>query len=258
MTVRVQARLLPEHELVRFRQRQKRCLFDFQENFEGSLMRRAVLAHPSDVARPSRELRAELVDIALLATREEVALDVLDARLDLPLLRRVVRGCRVHFEAVEPRQLAVAAIELRRPIDRERRADHRRFQVVRDDGLDDTAELRERLHVQREPGLGLLVEADADHHVPAVAEHHHEAPRFAERLGAWIVELADVAEVDLRHRAGRGVDRDRDILRLDAACLVYGSPEALDRRIVAKPSDRSLSSRSAAGTLCGPHATSSI
>jgi len=137
----------------------------------------------------------------------------------------------VDLEAVVPSQLAVAAIELRRPVDREGRADHRCLQVVRHDRLDDAAELRERLHMQCEPRLDLLVEDHAHDHVPAVAQHHHEAPRLAQRLGGGIVELADVPEVDLCDRARSGIDGDRDVLRLDAARLPDRSPEPLDRRV---------------------------
>ncbi len=86
MTIGMQARFLPDHEFGRLcRQRQERRLLDLREHFVRSLMRRAVLAHPRDVARPSCELRTEFVDVALVASGEEVALDVLHARLDLAL-----------------------------------------------------------------------------------------------------------------------------------------------------------------------------
>lgn len=83
--------------------------------------------------------------------------------------------------------------------------------------------------MQFEPGLDLLIEDDPHDHVAAVAEHRHEAPRLAQRLGGRIVELADVAEVDLRRGARCCLDRNCNVLRLDPSRPLEGFPEPLDR-----------------------------
>ena len=170
-----------------------------------------------DLPRPPRELAAEDAGVELLAARgEEIPFHVLHCRLDLALLLGAADGRRIDLEAVVPRALPVAAIEGRRARDTERGADHRGLQIVRHDDGGHAAERGERLGVAREPGLDALIEDDATEEVARVAEHEDKDPRLAEHAGGGIVEAADVAEVDLGELAGRRLDWDRDVVRLDA------------------------------------------
>jgi hypothetical protein len=50
-----------------------------------------------------------------------------------------------------------------------------------------------------------------------VAEHEHENPRASQAAGERVVDAADLAEVDLRHVARRGLDGNGDVLGSDAA-----------------------------------------
>lgn len=136
----------------------------------------------------------------------------------------------VRLEAVVAGQLAVAAIEHGLVVDPEGGADDRGLEVVRDEDTGDRAQLLEGLDVQTQPGLDLLVEDDAGHHVARVAQHHHEDVGLAHATGLGIPQLADAAEVDLSDLPGLGVDGDRHIVGVDPLGRSQPRAQALDRR----------------------------
>lgn len=190
-----------------------------------------MLSLSCDLDDPSGELGPQDLDIELGCTgAKEVVFDVLHPGLDLPFLLRRSRWRRVDLEAMVSGQLAVASVEDRGTVDTEGCTDHSRLEVVGHDDLGHPAELLEGLDVQAHPRLDLLVEDDADDHVPRVGQDHHEDPRSAQPALRGLPELPDVAEVDLRHLAGRGLDRDGDVLGLDALCLSNPRAQPLDRR----------------------------
>ena len=200
------------------------------EHFERTFARRAVDAQPGDVEDPAREPATEHVRSALVrARREEVVLHVLHAGLDFALLFRASWRGRRDLEAVVSRQLPVAAIQRRWLARRERCANHRRLQIVGHDDGGHSAEVLEGLHVQQQPGLDLLVEADARELMARVAQHHHEHVRLAKTPFFGVVELADIAEVHLRLLPGLGLQRDRDVFRTHAARATNGAAQSLDR-----------------------------
>jgi hypothetical protein len=61
------------------------------------------------------------------------------------------------------------------------------------------------------------------------SEHHHEDPRPTKATLHRVVQLAHVPEVDLRHLARRGLDRDRDVLGTHARLPAYTAAGTLDR-----------------------------
>jgi hypothetical protein len=66
-----------------------------------------------------------------------------------------------------------------------------------------------------------------------VREDHHEDPRVAPLAGAWVAQLADVAEVDLGDLAGRRDDRDGDVVGARSVGMPEAAAEALDLRVAA-------------------------
>lgn len=76
-------------------------------------------------------------------------------------------------------------------------------------------EVLERLDVQQEPGLDLLIEADPRELMARVAQHHDKHARFTQSTFGRIVEVADVSKVDLCFLSGIGLQGDRDVLRAE-------------------------------------------
>src|SRR5262245_35486871 len=122
VTVLVDARLVPDDELVAPRWDRLESHTFLGEEIDRSSMRRAVHATVRDLVHPSLQLAPRVVDVGTVAPLEEVPLDVLDARLDLPLLLRRVDRCGVDLDLVVACELAVAAIQARRTVDAEGRA----------------------------------------------------------------------------------------------------------------------------------------
>ncbi len=116
LAISTKRRRPPQHRLPRTRRkRQHRGALDSLEDLEGTLVRGAVPTHPRDLSEPAVELAPQHCHVLLLRARfEEVALDVLHPRLDLPLLFGAVGRRGVDLEAEVPRQLAVAPVEHRR------------------------------------------------------------------------------------------------------------------------------------------------
>ena len=85
----------------------------------------------------------------------------------------------------------------------------------------------EREDVAVEPGLDALVVDEVHELAPREAERHHECPGLAADAGAAVVDLADVAEVDLCHFARPGLYRDHDVVGGDADLALEPSDEAL-------------------------------
>jgi len=96
--------------------------------------------HPCDILDPALQREVDVVDVFALASRQRVALHVLDRGLDFALLPRCPWWCRIDLQTVMTCELSVASIQLRVPIRVERRTGHRRFEVVRHDDLRHSAE----------------------------------------------------------------------------------------------------------------------
>jgi hypothetical protein len=97
-----------------------------------------------------------------------------------------------------------------------------------------TAPSGERLDVQSQPRLDLLIEHDAREHPARVREHEHEHPRLAKLADRRVVELPDVSEVDLCDIAGVGLDRDRDVVGVDAAPFSPAPPDCAHGVVAAR------------------------
>jgi hypothetical protein len=219
------------------RQRFERAALLGGEDLGGDLPGGPVDPRVGDLGAPPREVSRDAREVVALVRgerREARALGVLHPRLHLALLARIARGRGVDREAVVLRQRAAAAVKLRgRAGDREGGADDGGLEVVRDDRRGHAAELLEGLDVQTHPGVGALVEDDAGDDPPAVREDHHEDPRVAPLAGAWVAQLADVAEVDLGDLAGRRDDRDGDVVGARSVGMPEAAAEALDLRVAA-------------------------
>lgn len=153
-------------------------------------------------------------------------------------------------------QLAIVAVELAHLLDVEHRADHRGLEVVGHDHLGHPTEGLERLPVQLEPRADRLVEHHPGEQVAAVGQHHDEDPRLALPSGLRVEQSADVAEVDLRLAARRGVHGHRDILGPVAASPLEPLVQPLDRgeaaREVGIVLDEELVDRGGAESLVEP------
>jgi len=91
--------------------------------------------------------------------------------------------------------------------------------------------LLESLHVQPQPRRQRLLEDDVGHQVAAVRQHQHEDPRLAQHLLPRAQQLPDVAEVHLRHLAGRSHHGDGDLLGPHALRLAQLPHHAFHGRV---------------------------
>src|SRR5579872_4615086 len=196
VAVGVELGLLEDRRLVALRrEREQHGLFSQLEAGQGSHVSRAVIAGTSHMKRPVAEVLVGLVDISEDAPSEGVALDVMDAALDLALVLRSRDAAGSDREAVMLRHAAVGALDLGIL---EAGAGDGRFEIVDDDAADDAAKELPGMDVAGDPGLDTLVEDELGIEMAAVGEDQNEGPGSAHLAAGGIQEAARVAEVDLR------------------------------------------------------------
>src|SRR6478736_6123234 len=192
-------------------------LFLVREDLEWSATGRPVDARPGNLAYPTRKLAVHRLQILIGPTTQEVVFHVLHAGLDFAFLLRCARRCWVDSEAVVTSKFSVAPVQLGQTAHTKRCSDHCRLQIVRDDHARYAAEFRECSLMKLEPCRRALVEDHLAVLMTAVAQHHHEYPRFARHPCRRIPQFSGVSEVHLRNVARLCLDRNRDIRRLHAA-----------------------------------------
>ncbi|MNZ97278.1 hypothetical protein D3C78_1165060 [compost metagenome] len=151
-----------------------------------------------------------MVDVAHVTAGEDLAVDDGDGALDAALVLGRAGLGRVDGEAVVPLALLVEPVR-----DRVVQVDlrHARLEVVRHDGPGHGTKELESASVAVDPGLGRLVEDEADKPEPGVCERHDEAPGLSPASRARFEQAACVSEVDLSLLAGGDLERDGGVGR---------------------------------------------
>src|SRR5439155_20012265 len=177
----------------------------------GLLLRRAVDPTTGRLDAPHPDALIRLVHIAKGAARQEIAFDVVHAALlDLALVLGRPRATRRDEKAVVLGALAIRALDDRIV---EGGVDNRRFQIVEDDPARNAPKPLDGAPMTAQPRVDLLVEDELHVTVPTKRQRHHERPRLAQRVACGIVQLAGVAEIDLRLVAGIALHADARVRR---------------------------------------------
>ena len=168
-------------------------------------------------------------DAAKLAQRHEVVLHIFDARLDPPLLPRILNRTGVDPERVSEGQIGVRAL-------------HGRLVVAgaRDGGLEVidpnlaryAIEPLEGMAVAGQPGLDRLVAHDLGVLVAAPGERAHEDPGLEGLSGVRVGNAGTHAEVDLCH-VGHGKLEFDGSRWLFGQCLIQEAIDGVDAAGVA-------------------------
>ncbi len=204
------------------------------------LARGAVHAYARFLQHPATRLGVEIGEIAKRARGQEVALDVLDTRLDDPFLGRIGGRTRVDLEAVALGALGIRALHQR--VARTRLGD-RALGVVDDEARRHRGEPLEGAAMAAEPCGHRLIPDELDVLMTREAQRHHEAPGAALLAARRIEQERTGAEIDLRGFARaelqthRGFSRTRSIEhrehaphgRVAAAVAVLATQRGMDR-----------------------------
>jgi hypothetical protein len=150
MAVLMHGGFLPGDGLVCAHRQSQQCRALLRlEDLERLLASGPMAALASDFDDPLVQVAIDVDDAFAVATFERVVLYVLDGRLDLPLLLRRRRWCRIDLEAIVLRQLPVASIQRASRVgDAEGGVNYGCFEVVRDDRVRHTTKRLERLIVK--------------------------------------------------------------------------------------------------------------
>ena len=140
--------------------------------------------------------------------RHEVAFDIVHATLDLAF---VLRRGRATGRNAEPIMLGAFQVGVLHLWVIPCRFHNPRLQVVDDDPLRHTVEEGQRIPVQPQPALHLLVKDELHIHMAAPTQRHHERPCLAPFVCLRIQQVADIAEVHLRLFAGLALDPHKDL-----------------------------------------------
>ena len=167
-----------------------------QEDLQGLTLRGAVNAHSGDITAPADRFRTEVGQIPELGSLEEAFPGVLDAAFYPGLVLGVSHPGRIGDEAPvlrvfqeAPGQAGMQGIS----------AGHRCGEVVDDQVFGNAAEefpgrLQAVDHV-----LQLLAVGGPQEAVPGVGQHHQQRPHRTPAAGLLILDVAQAAEVQLRH-----------------------------------------------------------
>jgi hypothetical protein len=227
MAVRMKLGLLPHAEIEGIgRQRLKCGLLHLEEAGQRSLLGCSVDADTGDFLDPLQELRVGLGHVAKGPARQEIALYVMNSRLDLPFVPWRFGSTGRDEESVVFRALAVVALGHGIV---EHGLDDRGLEVVQNNLGRNPAEVLESFPVAAQPSLDLLVEDQDGILVAAVRKGHDEDPGPAHFARARIHHLPGGTKVDLGFGAGFDFDADEPFGKL----ALQVDHESAQRRVAA-------------------------
>jgi hypothetical protein len=236
--------LCPRREVVRMaRQRLKRGVLDRPKARQRWVTGCPVDPHAGGLLDPLPQFPIEVIVWLGIASRQEVALDVVDAALlDLPFQPGGDRWIRIDPKAIMVGALAIAPLG-QRLVDAGMH--DRALEVVQDNPLRHAAQKVERVPMTQQSGFQALIKHDLGIQMPAPGEDQDKQPRFARASVPWIEHPAGKAKVDLRLAAGFGFHPHHRVGLLGLEVLDHAPDRAVaDRPLVAffqpRPNRRDL------------------